>query len=75
MAQPISVPSTASIYHSCNSGESEKERNSVNETEEMENMVKVLQAEKSKLESMLSSVNERHENEVTFQADFYEYVL
>ena len=72
MAQPISVPSTASIYHSCNSGESEKERNSVNEKEEMENMVKVLQAEKSKLESMLSSVNERHENEVTFQADFYE---
>lgn len=74
MAQPVSVPSVTSVYTSCKSDENEKERSLLSEKEEMENTIKMLQSEKFKLENTLSTINERHENEVTLQTEFYEYV-
>ncbi|XP_076245959.1 fas-binding factor 1 twitchy [Calliopsis andreniformis] len=72
MAQPVSVSSITSVYTSCKSDENEKGTNSFTEKEEMENTIKILQAEKFKLENTLSTINERHESEVTLQTEFYE---
>ncbi|XP_076220732.1 fas-binding factor 1 twitchy isoform X2 [Nomia melanderi] len=72
MAQPTPISSTTSVYTSCKSDESEKIKNVSNEPEELENTIKTLQTEKSKLESVLSTINERHNNEVTCQVQFYE---
>ncbi|XP_054005284.1 calponin homology domain-containing protein DDB_G0272472-like isoform X2 [Hylaeus anthracinus] len=69
MAQPISISSNTSVYASCKSEESEKYL--AHEKEEMENTIKTLQIEISKLESTLSTINERHDNEVIYQAEFY----
>ncbi|XP_076630997.1 fas-binding factor 1 twitchy isoform X2 [Colletes latitarsis] len=70
MAQPISVSSTTSVYTTCKSEESEKCL--THEKEEMESTIKMLQIEISKLESTLSTINEKHNNEVAYQAEFYE---
>ncbi|CAD1471712.1 unnamed protein product, partial [Heterotrigona itama] len=68
--RPIS--SITSIYTNCNSDVSEEENKFVNEIKEMKDVIKKLQGEKSKLEYKLSTVNEKHDNEITFQAEFYE---
>ena len=69
--RPIS--SSTSIYTNCNSDVSE-EKKFVNEIKEMKDVIKKLEGEKSKLEYKLSTINEKHDNEITFQAEFYEYV-
>ncbi|XP_043256282.1 centrosomal protein of 83 kDa isoform X2 [Colletes gigas] len=70
MAQPISVSSTTSVYTTCKSEESEKCL--AHEKEEMESTIKMLQIDISKLESTLSAINGKHNNEVAYQAEFYE---
>ncbi|KAK1120262.1 hypothetical protein K0M31_012623 [Melipona bicolor] len=68
--RPIS--SITSIYTNCNSDVSEEEKKFVNEIKEMKDVIKKLEGEKSKLEYKLSTINEKHDNEITFQAEFYE---
>ncbi|KZC04219.1 hypothetical protein WN55_02108 [Dufourea novaeangliae] len=72
MAQPTPISSTTSVYTTCKSDESEKEKCLLNKKEELENAIKVLQVEKSKLESTLSTISEIHNNEMIYQAEFYE---
>lgn len=73
MAQPISALSTTSIYTTCKSEECEKDLE--NKKEEMKDTIKMLQIQISKLESTLSTINERHTNEMTCQTEYYVYVL
>ncbi|KOX69517.1 hypothetical protein WN51_06604 [Melipona quadrifasciata] len=68
--RPIS--SITSIYTNCNSDVSDEEKKFVNEIKEMKDVIKKLEGEKSKLEYKLSIINEKHDNEITFQAEFYE---
>ncbi|XP_043518744.1 myosin-2-like isoform X2 [Frieseomelitta varia] len=68
--RPIS--SITSIYTNCNSDVSEEEKKFLNEIKEMKDVIKKLEGEKSKLEYKLSIINEKHDNEITFQAEFYE---
>ncbi|KAK9302541.1 hypothetical protein QLX08_005517 [Tetragonisca angustula] len=68
--RPIS--SITSIYTNCNSDVSEEEKKFLNEIKEMKDVIKKLEGEKSKLEYKLSVINEKHDNEITFQAEFYE---
>ncbi|XP_076652658.1 fas-binding factor 1 twitchy [Halictus rubicundus] len=72
MAKPIPISSTTSTYASCKFEQNEKERNISNEKEELEERIKMLQAEKSKLENLLAATNDRHNNEETCQVEFYE---
>nr|XP_012141789.1 PREDICTED: fas-binding factor 1 homolog [Megachile rotundata] len=72
MAQPISVPSNTSIYGSCVSETICKDKEFTNEKKEMEDIITKLQMEKSKLEASLSTINEKHNDEITFQAEFYQ---
>ncbi|XP_076178787.1 fas-binding factor 1 twitchy isoform X2 [Ptiloglossa arizonensis] len=69
MAQPISALSTTSIYTTCKSEECEKDLE--NKKEEMKDTIKMLQIQISKLESTLSTINERHTNEMTCQTEYY----
>lgn len=74
MTQPGSVSSTTSIYTSCKSDLCEEEKKFVNEIKEMKDIIKRLEGEKSKLENKLSIIDEKYNNEISFQAEFYEYV-
>ncbi|XP_078044064.1 fas-binding factor 1 twitchy isoform X1 [Augochlora pura] len=72
MAQPVPISSSTSVYTSCKSEENEKEKNLLNEKEGLEKRIEILEVEKSKLETLLITINERHNNEVTNQIEFYE---
>ncbi|XP_034172521.2 fas-binding factor 1 twitchy isoform X1 [Osmia lignaria lignaria] len=72
MTQLISTSSTTSVYASCTSESNRREKEFTNEIKEMEKIIKKLQVEKSKLEVLLSTVNERHKDEITFQTEFYQ---
>ncbi|XP_076297978.1 fas-binding factor 1 twitchy isoform X2 [Lasioglossum baleicum] len=72
MTHPTPISSTTSVYASFKHEQNEVEGNISNEKEELEKRIKILQAEKSKLESLLDVTNERHNNEVTCQVEFYE---
>lgn len=75
MTQPGSVSSTTSIYTNCKSDLCEEEKKFVNEIKEMKDIIKRLEGEKSKLENKLSTIDEKYNNEISFQAEFYEYVI
>ncbi|XP_076382404.1 fas-binding factor 1 twitchy isoform X2 [Megalopta genalis] len=72
MAQPMPISSSTSVYTSCKSEENGREKIILNEKEELEKKIEILQIEKSKLENLLITTNERHNNEVTCQIEFYE---
>ncbi|XP_068974423.1 putative leucine-rich repeat-containing protein DDB_G0290503 isoform X1 [Bombus flavifrons] len=72
MTQPGSVSSTTSIYTSCKSDLCEDEKKFVNEIKDMKDIIKRLEGEKSKLENKLSTIDEKYNNEISFQAEFYE---
>ncbi|CAL7946036.1 unnamed protein product [Xylocopa violacea] len=72
MTQPVPISSTTSVYTSCKSNSDEKENGFANEKKEMENIIKNLEKENSILQIKLSTINEKHNNEIIFQAEFYE---
>ncbi|XP_050482447.1 myosin-8 isoform X3 [Bombus huntii] len=72
MTQPGAVSSTTSIYTSCKSDLCEDEKKFVNEIKDMKDIIKRLEGEKSKLENKLSTIDEKYNNEISFQAEFYE---
>ncbi|XP_026674240.1 protein CROWDED NUCLEI 4-like, partial [Ceratina calcarata] len=68
MVQPMPISNTT-IVSASNTTEKEE---SGSTREETENIIKKLEGEKSKLELKLFTINEKHDKEITFQAEFYE---
>lgn len=71
MTQSVSIPNTT-IYKL---DLDEEEKKFINEIKEMKDRIKKLEEEKSKLENKLSYINEKYDSELSFQAEFYEYVF
>lgn len=71
---PAPIPSNVTSCNECKLKSDEDEKNFKEEKEEMESLIKTLEIENTKLERKLSSINEKHDNELAYQAEFYEYV-
>lgn len=71
MTQSVSIPNTT-IYKL---DLDEEEKKFINEIREMKDRIKKLEEEKSKLENKLSYINKKYDSELSFQAEFYEYIF